>query len=164
MCSAVVNSMGLGGLFASLNDPGAANACGQFQLSYLADPMCWGNSFTEWQNAFYGISAAPSGTVLATPPPPSNIVTPVTGSDPNAIITMINGMLRQQGQAQQQIDANYLDATAPSPSTPDSCAAYTADWPWPFSGITCPNAFLWGVVGVFAFVAISGGSPRRYGR
>ena len=153
MCSAVVNSMGLGGLFASLNDPGAANACGQFQLSYLTDPMCWGNSFAEWQNAFYGISAAPSGTVLATPPPPSNVVTPVTGSDPAAIDTMINGMLEQQGQAQQQIDANYLDTTAPTPST-------SLCW----GGISCLTWAVMAGVGFFALAAFGGGSPRRYGR
>ena len=127
--SVVLNSGGLGDFFLSTNDPGAANACGVSYASFLTNPMCWGNSWSDWQNAFYGVSAtAPGATVTGAPGTPANIVTPVTGSDPGAIDDLISDLVTGEGAAQQAIDSSSLLSTAPAGST--GCTVF---------GFSCTN-------------------------
>jgi len=125
----------------SLNSPGAANACGLSLPSFLTNPLCWGASYSDWQNAFYGTSAVSplAGPVTATPPPPANIVTPVTGSDPNAIPDLITGLVNQEGQAQQQADVSAVDASSLDVPAPTACTVL---------GMSCWLVLGLGVAGV----------------
>ncbi len=61
--SSLAGLRGLAGVLYSVSDnvPGENNACGASFLGYVFDPMCWGNSFSDWQTAYNGQSL---GTTL----------------------------------------------------------------------------------------------------
>ena len=152
----VINSAGFGAVGAlgpspSLNDPGWANACGMSWPSYLFQPDCWGYSYDQWNTAFY----KPATTLAITLP-----VGPVA---PDSALTA--PYVVTPAEAQAASDAAILQTQANNaavnpPSTPDSCTALSANWPWPLDGLTCSGMLLGGLGLVAAFLII----PRLGGR
>ena len=158
MGSVVINSGGLGGFFLSLNDPGAANACGLTWAGYLADPECWGNSWSDWQNAFYGVTAAVPGTTVTAGPAAPTAAQIAAATTPDEMNALVASLVAGQGQAQQSVDAAYVDQTSSNMpnTTPDACATTSASWPWPFSDMSCSSMAI-AAAAVFAGIVILGG-------
>ncbi len=90
---------------------------------------------------------APSGSVLTVPP--------ASGADAQATV---DALLNQQLRDQQKLDAagvssSWWDSIAGGAYSVGSSAVGAIPWGWIAAG-----------VGIFALVAVGGGSPRRYGR
>ncbi|HXU76433.1 MAG TPA: hypothetical protein VN794_07685 [Methylomirabilota bacterium] len=99
-----------------------------------------------------GTPPAPTGKVLTTPP--------ASESDAQAAV---DALLNQQLEAQKELNAAGVES-----SWVDRAASVVEDTADDLNPLKAGNTnwLLWGAVGlgVFALVAISGGSPRRYGR
>jgi hypothetical protein len=108
-------------------------------------PSCWNT-----RNAPSSIAPprAPGGDVLTVPP--------ASGDDAQAIV---DALLNQQLEDQKALNAAGVESTWWDEIAGDASAA----------GEKVKSAFPWLLVGglalgAFALVAVSGGSPRRYGR
>ncbi len=123
----------------------------EYYANWAANPYCWGNSPDEWALKVRGVVApagVPSGDALTVPP--------VSGADAQATV---DALLNQQLKDQQTLNGQGVDT----------------NWIWEVEGAggdaakkvesTVPWMLLGGLaLGAFALVAVSGGSPRRYGR
>jgi hypothetical protein len=142
MC-VVVNSGGLGTyLVEDCNNNGALIDCDSF--SNFLKGACWGLCADE------NLASAAGGLV---PAQTLNITQPVAPAPPSDLTTVpdTTGAAAQalSNAAILQTQANNAAANLPTP--PDQCALYSADWPWPVSGLTCPQMFLYGgalIIGV----------------
>lgn len=128
--------------------------------AYWINPFCWGYSPSAWaqmaQFASQSITTMP--VAPAAIPAAYTTVAPTTDEAAQQTSDSLNA-------AMAQTQANNLAAAQGQPTVCDSGQVLADD------GVTCvsPAAswWLWGAVAavsVFALVAISGGSPRRYGR
>lgn len=136
----VINSAGLGDV---------ATPCDNVGLFSGEDAI-----LACWNSKFYGTSS-PSGPVLAAPPAPANIVTPVTGNDPAQVNSLIDSLIAEQGEAQQAIDAGFVTQTAP---TLDACENFTLNWPISF---TCSTLWLLGAGVAAVWLASQFHNPRE---
>jgi hypothetical protein len=125
--------------------------------SYYIDPFCWGQSKDAWEQK------GQYGSITTMPVSPAAIPSGYTTVAPT-----VDEAAQQTSDvlaaAMRQTQANNLAAAQNQPTVCDSGQVLADD------GVTCvspANWWLWGAVAavsVFALVAISGGSPRRYGR
>lgn len=89
-----INSAGLGDVVSTLVSAYDANApsltssgwvqqCGLSFASYLTNPSCWGNSYDQWTQAFYGLKSPASPVAPAAPSTvytnPDQVVPDTTG-------------------------------------------------------------------------------------
>ena len=150
---------GLGGIV-SLTPQAIANCAGG-GLKYYLDPLCWEYSPSAWNE----MAAFKASNIATMPVAPEAIPAAYTATAPTV------------DEASQQ-ESNMLNAAARQTQANDLAASQNqavvcgpgevlAD-----DGVSCytpssTNWALWGalaLVGVFGFVALSGGSARRYGR
>ena len=146
---------GLGDLFptASTATAGQIEACGGSPLgetSYVANPGCWGDTYPNWQAAFYK-----TGGVNAT----NTLTLPAYKGAPTPDTVCTSDMTAQEcadavNNAQlAQLQADIANANPPG-NPPDKCATLTANWPYPFDDLTCSTMILWGIgiaAGLFLF-------------
>jgi hypothetical protein len=111
-------------------------------------PSCW--SWWNPTSANVAPPPAPTGDVLTVPP--------ASGADAQATV---DALINQQTAAQQavaagQVQTNALDQLASGVVDTGNALSAPLGIPW--------LVWLVGGVGIFAMVAVGGGSPRRYGR
>lgn len=161
----VINSEGLGdattvtqssGLAPSLNDPAWQAQCGQNFGTYLTDPWCWGDSWSNWQNAYM---LSPSGGLTVTTP--VTVGAPASGlTDPNAVLGDTTGATSQDlsNAAIAATQANNAGANPPDAnSLGDSCTALSANWPYPFDSLNCTEMMAIGGVTLAVLMFLLGG-------
>jgi hypothetical protein len=131
---------------------GAVDLFGQRCVPVSGDPSC--PAPTWWMNLWgitdttVGVPPAPTGAVLTTPP--------ASGAEAQATV---DALLNQQVVNQQAANAagvtsSWIDQA--SSGAVAAGAAVTGSIPWALIGALG--------LGVFALVAVGGGSARRYGR
>lgn len=122
----------------------------EYGANWTANPFCWSHSPDEWALIVRGVVAppgAPSGDALTVPP--------ASGDDAQAVV---DALLNQQLADQQKLNAGGVQSTWWDEVTGGASAAAdkATEFPWLLMGGLA--------LGAFALVAVSGGSPRRYGR
>ena len=141
--------------------PQAISNCSGSGWAYAFDPLCWGYSLSAWNQM-----AAYQASNLNTPPvAPAAIPAAYTATAPT-VEEAQQQTTAALNAAAAQTQQNNLAASQNQPTVCDSGEVLADD------GVTCytpssTNWALWGalaLVGVFGAVALSGGSPRRYGR
>lgn len=130
---------------------GAPYHC-EYLQNWLVNPTCWGRSTDEWALGVRGTVApprSPTGDVLTVPP--------ASGEEAQATV---DALLNQQLEDQKALNAGnvqsgWIDEAASGVVDTGSAVGSIFSSPW-----------LWGALGlgVFALVAVGGGSARRYGR
>ena len=125
--------------------------CSAGWWSYFTNAVCWSRAFSDWQAmALEAAPPAPTGAALTVPP--------ASGESAAALVQSLSD---QQMAAQQAADASQVQTNAlwQVASGVEDTAGVVASFPWSTVGWAAL-----GIVGLFALVAASGGSPRRYGR
>jgi len=130
----VADSSLLETLFTTPTQSELISLCSGSMLAYLSDFSCWAYSPSIWAQAAVQM---PSFTVAAPAAPSSALTAPyvVTPDEAQAA--------SDAAIAQTQANAAAFVAATPFASV-DQCELFTADWPWPISGLTCPQALLYG--------------------
>jgi len=156
--SLVINSGGLGDTgnvaqtfelpFTTLT-PGSIDICNSW--AYWVTIPCWSLSQSAWAEAA-ALPAIPA-SVVAAPAAPASVYT-----NPNQVAPDTTGQTSQDlsNQAIQQTQANvqaFVSGVPDNPLGTDACETFTANWPAPFDGLTCPTVLLYGV-GIVAAVLI----------
>ena len=141
--------------------PQAIANCSGSGWAYAVDPLCWGYSLAAWnQMAAYQASNLNTSPVApAAIPAAYTSVAPTVAEAEQQTTDSLNA-------AAAATQAANLAASQNQPMVCDAGEVLDSD------GVTCytpssTNWALWGavaLVGVFGFVALAGGSPRRYGR
>lgn len=122
--------------------PGAISMCNS--AAYLFTIPCWGLSRDAWAqaaqlqvpNAVTTTNPAPAQSCATTPP------YVCTAGDQDA--SLAQGAADTQAAALAQAQAGPDDPLG----SLDMCETFTASWPAPFDGLTCPTVLLYGAVGV----------------
>jgi hypothetical protein len=151
----VINSEGLGDTPAitpqtTALTPGTIWLCNSW--AYWITIPCWQLSPQAWAEA----AALPHiPTPTAGPGVPPTALT-----DPNAVLADTSGTIGQT-VSNQQITQEQQDtgqwASEDLPDTPlgtDTCEQWTANWPEPFNGMTCPTTFLYAGVAVLGILIV----------
>lgn len=158
-------SLGLGSvLFPSTTPAQVAAYCSADRWNWLTSVDCWGRSLEDWQRGALATVAAAPGA------PPVGVWT-VAPADGSVAQTTVDEILAGQLREQQRLNAAGVDssiawraasgieaagdAAAGAAAAVGNAVAGAIDWK------------LWALLGVGAvavFVAVGGGSPRRYGR
>jgi hypothetical protein len=137
----VINSHGLGVTVAAPTSADWISICSESMFEYAIHPPCWSESYSTWAQAAVQQLSYP----VAAPGSPATALT-----DPNAVLADTSGSISQDlsNQAILQTQANAQAAVNDVPAgTPiDQCALYTANWPWPIGGLTCPEMVIYGAV------------------
>ena len=76
------------GTTAADNIPGYNNACGASYFEYIFDPMCWGDSFANWQAAYtaQGLLTTLAGSAPGANAAPDACMTAISISCPVLVI------------------------------------------------------------------------------
>jgi len=146
--SLVINSGGLGTYLvescSGATTAGVPTLIDCDSWSNFFNPACWNLCLDQNVASAVG-GLAPAQTLSITPPvatAPSNLITP--GSDlPGDAGQQAQGAVDQQ-IAQAITDSQAANAANNPPVSPDVCAQYSADWPWPVTGLTCGEMIMWG--------------------
>jgi hypothetical protein len=131
---------------------GAVDLFGQRCVPVSGDPSCpapaWWMNLWGITDTTVGVPPAPTGSVLTVPP----------ASGPEAQAT-VDALVNQQLEAQKAANAAGVQSSWIDQVSSDAVAAgqaVTGSFPWLLIGALG--------LGVFALVAVGGGSARRYGR
>ena len=146
MCPLVINSQGMGAAVLGTGNPSLLVDCSSGMLQYLTNPLCWTDSFSDWQNAFYG-----SGITVT--PPVAPTAPPAALSDPNSVLGDTSGSI-SQNLSNQAISQTQGNNAAANPQDLDACQQYSLTWPDPFSMMTCPTMLLGTVAAVVAILLL----------
>lgn len=132
-------------------------------MTYIATPECWDYTREAWRQivAF----DRPTSAIISPPPAVgealSKVPAPYTTEEYNAAVDAAIAA------GKEATNENVMEFFKRVPNVAPECeGAYLDDageWQCPSAGIPW-WVWLAGGVGVFAVVALSGGSPRRYGR
>lgn len=150
MGALVINSGGLGTyLVEDCNNASAAGVpalidCDSFANFFAA--ACWGLCTDE------NVASAAGGLA---PAQTLSITTPAAPGVPSSLTTIPD----TTGQTAQDLANAAITATqaanaaANPPATPDQCSVYSADWPWPVTGLSCTQMILGaGILGLGLFI------------
>jgi hypothetical protein len=154
---AVVNSGGLGGFFYTTTDGQGPLVCGQFEAPYFLNPQCWGDSFANFQTAFYGTApGGPNNLTMATPIVPK--APDIVYTNPNQVVPDTTGQTSQDLSNAAIAATQALNASLnPPPTTPpDFCQTLSANWPYPFDDIPCSSMLLYGAIAAVGLMFLFG--------
>ena len=131
---------------------GAVDLFGQRCVPVSGDPSCpapaWWMNLWGITDTTVGVPPAPTGSVLTVPP--------ASGAEAQATVDALlnQQVVNQQAANAQGVTSSWIDQA--SSSAVAAGEAVTGSFPWVLIGALG--------LGVFAMVAVGGGSARRYGR
>lgn len=141
----VINSMGLGTYLIPDCTTGKLIDCDLF--SNMFNSTCWGACAADQLQSVIG-GMAPSQKLTITPPvapaAPANLTT----------VPDTTGQTSQDLSNAAWLQTQANNAAANPPAVPDACATFTANWPWPFDGLSCSTLLVAGLAGAAILLAL----------